>query len=261
MKQYSITEFLETLYPEELAYSSDIGKIGLQFGSKNKEIKKILIALDATDAVVDEAISKNCDLVITHHPTVYYPILSLDYERKFDNKIAKMIASRINFYSMHTNFDTAVGGMNDILATKMGLKDIKAQEEVIKQGCVMRVGNVEPISLREFAEHVCKSLGETGAKIVGNPNKIISRVGVIGGAGASELFKAIELGCDCYVTGEVHHHQAIDAIENDIAIVEVSHFVESAFKQSLKKTLSIQFPELEIIVSEDEKNPFSFIKK
>lgn len=260
MKQSNITEFLQELYPEDLAYPSDFGKIGLQFGSCNKEIKKILIALDATSSVVEEAINNKCDLVITHHPAVYYPLLSLDYDKKYDRKVAKMISSGINFYSMHTNFDTAAGGMNDILANKIGLFNIKTENEIIKQGSLMRIGTVESIKLEEFVKFVINSLGEDGAKFVGNPDKIISKVGIVGGAGGSELAKAIELGCDCYITGEIHHHQALEAVENEIAVIEVSHFVESVFKNTLKRVLSIQFPDVEIMLAK-ESNPFNIISK
>ena len=90
MKQFEITNFLENKFSPMLASQFDMGKIGLQFGSKNKEINKIMIALDATMDVVDEAIAKNCDLLITHHPFLFYPLLSVDYDSVLGRKLIKV---------------------------------------------------------------------------------------------------------------------------------------------------------------------------
>lgn len=260
MKQSKVSEFLNALYPEELASNFDNGKIGLQIGSNNKDIKKVMIALDATNVVIDEAINKNCDLLITHHPTIFYPLLSINYDSLIGKKLVKVIENKLNIYSMHTNFDVAVGGMNDILANKIGLNNITAQSDVITEGCLIRIGDIVSTPLDEFAIKVACALNEQGVKIVGNPKKMISKVGIVGGAGSSEIDLAMKLDCDCLITGEVRHHQALEAVENNFAIIEVNHFVESLFKKPLLNILKNQFPELEIILSEEEKNPFTLIK-
>lgn len=256
MKQFEITNFLENKFSPMLASQFDMGKIGLQFGSKNKEINKIMIALDATMDVVDEAIAKNCDLLITHHPFLFYPLLSVDYDSVLGRKLIKVFKTKLNLYSMHTNFDVASEGMNDILAKILKLTDIKIEKEVVDNNCFLRIGKTASTSLKNYVAHVAKTLNEGVIRYIGNDDKIIEKVGIVGGAGGSELMNAIKANCDCLVTGEVKHNQAIDAIENGIAVIEVSHYVESFFKEYLQQILKEAFPNCEILTSNVEKDPF-----
>lgn len=260
MIQKRISKYLNELYPNDLASSFDNGKVGLQLGSETKEIKRILIALDATNNVIEEAISKKCDLLVVHHPFIFNPILSIDYDSIVGKKIVKVLSNNLNVYSMHTNFDVAIGGMNDILANKIGLRNIHGQDAVPSKDNLLRMGDIEPISLDKFTYKVCGLLNEEGAKYVGKPDKIISKVAIVGGAGSSEILNSRLLGCDCLITGEIHHHQALDVLENDFSVIEVSHFVEANFKQTVSRVLSNQFPDVEVLISEVEVNPFKFIK-
>lgn len=261
MKQIEITNFLKTLYPEELASSFDIGIIGLQIGSNNKEIKKVMIALDATTNVINEAIEKKCDLLITHHPMIFSSILSIDYDSILGNKIVKIIENKLNIYSMHTNFDVASGGMNDILANKIGLKEISTQHNIIDKDSLIRIGYVYETTLETLASNVACALNENGVKFIGDAKKRVSKIGIVGGAGSSEISTAINLNCDCLITGEVRHHQALEVLESNFSVIEVSHFVESLFKMPVLRILKNQFPNLEIVLAEAEKNPFTLVEK
>ncbi len=261
MKQTKITHYLETKYPVSLASSFDLGKIGLQFGSKEKEIKKILIALDGTMEVIDEALDNNVDLLITHHPFMFNPLLNLDYDSPFGKKLIKVLENKLNIYSMHTNFDTSCGGMNDILASIIGLSNVHSHKEELDNSCFIRIGNVDTVILKDFANDVLEKLDEPSGRVVGALDKKISKVGIVGGAGASELMIAIRHKCDCLITGEVKHNQALDALDYDIAIIEVSHSVECLFKDYLKKELELEFPSVEIILSTKDTLPFKHIIK
>ena len=97
-------------------------------------------------------------------------------------------------------------------------------------------------------------------RVVGKLNKKVTKVGIVGGSGTSELFKAIHLGCDAFVTGEIKQNNAIDAMENGISLIEVPHFVESVFKEAIKKELEEKFPEVEFVLSKEDKDPFIVIK-
>lgn len=256
MKQFEITNFLESKFPNTLASQFDVGKIGLQFGSKDKRIDKIIIALDGTRDVVDEAIEKKCDLLITHHPFMFFPLLSVDYDSAFGKKLLKIFNAKLNVYSMHTNFDTALGGMNDILASLLKLENIRAEKEEIDNDCFIRIGEIAPIKLKDYVSIVNKNLQKSVIRYVGCDEKILKRVGIIGGAGANELNNAIKLGCDCLITGEVKHNQALDALEKGITVIEVSHSVEALFKGYLQEILIKEFPTCEIIISQNESDPF-----
>ena len=98
MKQKELTKFLQENYPESLASSFDLGKIGLQFGSEDKEISKVMITLDATNDVIDEALENKCDLIISHHPFMFNPMLSINYYSIYGKKILKVLDNRLNLY-------------------------------------------------------------------------------------------------------------------------------------------------------------------
>ena len=124
MKVKEIVDFLLDKYPLELASSFDYGKVGLQFGSMSKDVKKVMICLDGTTDVIDEAIINNVDLLICHHPFLFNPILNLDYNSPLGKKMLKVFKSELNIFAMHTNFDTALNGMNDHLASILGLENV-----------------------------------------------------------------------------------------------------------------------------------------
>ncbi len=253
-----IINYLQEKYPTGLASSFDLGKIGLQFGSKKSEIKKIMIALDGSNDVIDEAIEKKVDLLITHHPFLFNPMLSMDYDSPFGQKMLKVFNHRLNIFAMHTNFDTAQEGMNDLLATLLGLTNIHAEKDEIDGSCFLRMGNIEPTSLLEFSNQVVKLLMLDGARVIGDKNKMIQKVGIVGGGGSSDLFNAIFHQCDCFITGEIRHNNALDAIDHNISIIEINHDVEALFKTYLKDKLVDAFKneDVEIITSEVEKSPF-----
>lgn len=260
MKQIEITKFLNSIYPEELASGFDNGKISLQFGSNNKEIKKIIIALDGTINVVNQAIENNCDLLITHHPFMFSPLLSINYDSIMGQKLIKVLSNKLNIFSMHTNFDVGNNGMNDILANKLNLSNIHFIKDELDSSCLMRIGEIEETKLSVLANNVLNNFNQSSVKTIGDLDKKIKTIGIVGGAGSSEINNAIRYKCDCFITGEIHHHIALEAIEQGICMIEVNHFVESLFKENLKEILLNKFPDLEIILAE-EKDPFVNISK
>ena len=256
MKTSQLVNFLLEKYPLSNAYDLDHGKIGLQFGSMNKEVKKVMIALDGTLEVVEEAVNKNVDFLLLHHPFLFYPMLNLNYDSPLGKKMSLVFKNDLNVFAMHTNFDVGQDGMNDMLAQKLGLNDIHMTEEVVSNRTVLRIGTVEPMPLKEFVKMVSQNLEENNPRYVGDDNKIIKTVGIVGGAGSSELYSALTNKCDVLVTGEVHHHQAYDALENGFTLVEVSHAVERHFAYGLQKMLQEEFKDIEFIVSDNNINPF-----
>ncbi len=257
MKVNEIVNYLLEKYPLNTAYDSDAGKIGLQFGSMNHEVKKVLIALDGSLAVVEEAEKKKVDFLLLHHPFLYYPMLSLNYDSINGKKMLTIFKNKINVFAMHTNYDVGVNGMNDVLAKKLGLKNIYMTEPEPSSKTLLRIGEVEPVTLGDFVKQTANNLEEPSIRFVGDSNKIIKKVGIVGGSGASEMYTALRNQCDVFVTGEVHHHQALDALENGLCLIEVSHAIERHFASIVKKDLEEQFPDVEFIISENNINPFN----
>lgn len=256
MKTSQLVNYLLGKYPLSNAHDIDMGKIGLQFGSMNSEVKKVMIALDGTLEVVKEAIDKGVDFLLLHHPFLFYPMLNLNYDTPVGKKMTLVFENKLNVFAMHTNFDVGANGMNDILARKLGLSNIHMVTEEVSNKSVLRVGEIEPMKLVDFVKLASTNLEEVSTRYVGDDNLVIKTVGIVGGAGSSELYSALVNKCDVLVTGEIHHHQAYDALENGIAIVEVSHSVERHFASELKKMLENEFKEAEFIISENNINPF-----
>lgn len=255
-KVIDIVNYLTKRFPLTDASNFDVGKVGLQFGSKNAEVKKVMIALDGTSEVVSEALKEGATMLITHHPFLFNPLLNLDYDSVLGKKMLNVFENHLNIFSMHTNFDVGIGGMNDLIATKLGLMDIQELPHLHQSESFVRLGRVEGVTLKEFALKVKEVLHEDGIRIVGPVDKLIHKVGLCAGGGALYFYDAQRAGCDCFITGEVRHNNAIDATENGCCIIEVSHSVESNFKEYILHDLQNEFQEVEFILSKKDLNPF-----
>lgn len=255
-KVSNITNYLLEKYPLSLASNFDLGKVGLQFGSMDHEVKKAMIALDGSAQVVEDAIAQDVDLLITHHPFMFNSLLNLNYDNPLTRRVCLVIKNELNVFAMHTNFDVAIEGMNEILAEILGLKNVKSDQSEIDNNAFLRYGNITPMPLKEFVELVKTKFDESHVRIVGDDNKIIKKVGIIGGGGSFDLYKAAFHGCDAFITGEIKHNQALDAIDLGIALVEVSHSVERLFRDKVRKILMEKFPDVTFIYSEKDINPF-----
>ena len=258
MKIKEVTNYLEERFPLELAMDFDKERIGLIIGSFDIEVKNILLTLDLTMEVLEEAIKKNCNLIISHHPYLFDPLYRIHFDSIKGKVIKKMFENNISLYAMHTNLDTGVGGVNDTLAKLLNIKNVKIINGEVKQGNLLRYGEIKETTVKDYADHIKKVFNLSGIRITGLLNKKIKSVGVIGGSGAhpSEINDAIKLNLDSYVTGEVHLNNAIDAFDNNLVIFEVNHGVEKfvmyPLKEDLEKALKL---ENKVFVSEITTDP------
>lgn len=250
-KVHDIVVFLQELYSPLLCSSFDVGKIGLQFGSHNKKVEKVMIALDGSTDVIEEALEKKVDLLITHHPFMFSSMLNMNYDNPLTKRIKLVIQNELNVFAMHTNFDVAVGGMNDILLNILEVNPINSDIEP-KNDDFVRMGTVDPIKFEDFIKHVKEKFNVSHVRVVGDMDKTIKTVGIVGGSGGSELYKAKIMGCDVLVTGEIKHNQAMDAKDMGIQLIEVSHAVERLFRETVMKKLQDQFNDVEFLLSEKD---------
>ncbi len=251
MNAVEIIKYMETKYPKELAYEWD--NVGLQVGTLNQAAKKVLITLDVTKEVIKEAVHKKADLIISHHPLMFKPMNAIVFDTPKGWIVKNLVKNNISLYSAHTNFDQATGGMNDILAGAMNIKDTKLLDE---QDNIGRYGEIEEMNLTDFANVLKQTFGLETVKIIGNDKKKIKTVGVSGGSGSHHMYQARMKGCDVYVTGDVTYHTALDAIQLGITIIDVGHHVEKIFVEALKSDLEKEFPEVEFLASEVDTNPY-----
>ncbi|HPF42753.1 MAG TPA: Nif3-like dinuclear metal center hexameric protein [Bacillota bacterium] len=251
MNRIEVTKYLETMYPRHLAYDWD--NVGLQVGTLNKPVKKILVTLDVTKDVVREAADLKADLILSHHPLIFQPISSVQFETPKGWIIQELVKKDIALYSMHTNFDVADGGMNDRLSERLGLRDTKLLDEELGIG---RYGRINPMPMPEFISYVKKQLEVTHVRLIGNMNKTVEIVGISGGSGSQHMHQAKKRGCDVYITGDVTYHNALDAIMMGYTIIDVGHNVEKIFIPSIIDDIRKEFPYLDIAASTVDTNPY-----
>jgi dinuclear metal center YbgI/SA1388 family protein len=364
----TVIEWLEEWAPPLLAEEGD--SIGLQVGSRGTEVHKVLVALEATPDVITEAVKEKVQLIVSHHPLIRDPLARLDYDSFPASLTVRLVENRIHFYAAHTNLDAAAGGVNDLLAERLGLAEIgvlrpvpqeklykltvfipRGHEDKVRQAicmagagwignydqCTFRVGGtgtfralpgthpfigqngtleqteesrletvvpatrlkaviaamlaahpyeevaydllllknqmpgkaglgrvgrlLRPQPLRLFAEQVRDALGLQALRLVGDPERQIAVVALCGGAAMSLLKRAIEAGADVYLTGDVKHHDALNALGQGIAVIDAGHhatekIIVPAMARYLAEKAALAGARLEILTSRINTDPF-----
>lgn len=215
-----LTDFLaqmEELAPEALALGFD--NPGLLIGPEARDIQKVLIALDCSLATAQEAIDWGADMLLTHHPVFFRGVKRILPEDPATAAPWLLLRHGIGLFSAHTNLDAAAGGVNDCLCAVLGITNPKTLEPE-NMG---RVGEVSPCSLGDFARHVQKTL-QTTVRVAGAFDKPLCRVAVVGGSGGDAVLAAKQAGADALVTGELRHHQALEAGVLGLGVIEAGHY-------------------------------------
>lgn len=225
VKAKYIIDLMEQLAPIDLAEYWD--NPGLMVGSREADINKILFALDCSEAVIDEAININANMIITHHPMIFKGIKSIDYNTPLGKKIIKAIKNNIVIYAAHTNLDIAEGGTNTVLSELIGLSNIAPLLKLENNQYIGKCGDVQPVSFKDFINFFKNKIKADYLNINGNQNRIIKRVGLCTGSAASAeyILAAKANNCDLYITGDVGYHDAQIAEENDICIIDGTHYL------------------------------------
>jgi len=252
---------LETIAPIRLAEAWD--NSGLQVGSQSQKIRKVFISLDPTLRALISASEADAQLLLTHHPLIFRPLSRLDVNSFPGDVIAEAVRRGLSIVAAHTNLDAARGGINDILADLMGLRNVeilRTIDETDRSG-LGRIGYLpKSAELSAVAKDVKEIFGTQNIKVVGQRDALIRCLAVVGGSGGSLLSLACEKGADLLVTGDVGHHVALEAESLGIALLDVGHFhlEKSAFKvfgKNLNEILKAQGWEITVEIDEDEIDP------
>ncbi len=212
---------MEEIAPQELALSYD--NSGLIVGMEGEDITRVLVALDCTVEVADEAKALGCDLVLTHHPLLFSPVKKLAPDDPVTAPVYRLIKHGVGMFAAHTNLDSAEGGVNTTLCRVLGVLN----ERPVPPEGLCRVGELaEATSFTAFAAKVEQVLG-TKVRLAGQ-ERTIKRVMVCGGSGGSEYPLAKELGADVLVTGECKHNQAIEAAFAGVNVIVAGHYETEA---------------------------------
>ncbi|MBQ5897763.1 MAG: Nif3-like dinuclear metal center hexameric protein [Oscillospiraceae bacterium] len=210
-----ILKFVETLAPRAMKMEWD--NVGLLCGSKNTEVTKVLVALDPFEGVCHEAAETGAQLIVTHHPLIFRPQKAVTDETSIGRSIMFLCRNGISAINAHTNLDQVSGGVNDVLAEKLGLQNIQIINPVDGYG-LLRCGDVKQQPLETFLATVKEKLGCDGLRYV-NSNKSVCKVAVGGGSCADEMMEAFAAGCDTFVTADIKYNQFWDAYDIGMAKV------------------------------------------
>lgn len=245
MKVKELYNELDARMPRSLSFSWDNDGL-MCCPDGNKAVKKVLIALDVTGAVVEYAKKEGYDVIISHHPFIFNGLKSIDDEGYITSKVISVIKSDIAVMSFHTRLDAAEGGVNDKLAELFELCDV---EPIYEEGIPLgRVGNIaQSMSADDFASKVKEILGVPFVNLADAGVKV-SRVAVVGGGGGSFITAARECGADTFVSGDIGYHALTDAPDFKYAplnLIEVGHFYsEHPVCEVLKSMIADIAPEV-----------------
>lgn len=221
----------------------DFDNTGILVGDRNREIACALLALDCTPAVVEQARQLGAQLIVTHHPVIFHPLKRVNE----DAVVYQLIRSDIAVISAHTNLDIAQGGVNDALASAIGLRDCRGLELLNEQtgAWLGRIGTLpEPLSPEAFAAHIKACLNASSVKFAAAP-RVIRTVALCSGSGADCLDAAISAGADALLTSEVKQHEYLAAAAAGISIFDAGHFdTEDIVIEPLRDYLAKEIPDV-----------------
>lgn len=233
MTNQTILDLLDQKAPFSLAEEWD--NVGLLIGSPDNEVTRVLVALDATVGAIEAAKAVGADLIVTHHPVIFSPLKALDS----GGIPYALAAAGIDVISAHTNADKAVDGVNDILAARLGLTSLHTTEDGF-----CRIGTLsEPTDATAFAKTVATAL-DTAVRV--NGGGLIRTVALCGGSGG-DYITPLAGEIDAFVSGEVRHHQWLEANALGVTVIEAGHYAtEVPIVDTLCRWLSEAFPALSV---------------
>jgi len=256
----------EEFWPVDTAESWD--RVGLVTGRDDAPLERVLLAVDAVRATVDEALEWRADALLTHHPLLLRGVHTLSEDTSKGALVSALIRGGCALLAAHTNADQPEGGVSDVLAARLGLRwSTPIVPSVDPAVGIGRVGDLaEPVPLGDFAELVAGVLPATvsGIRVAGDPARMIRRVALCGGAGDSLLDHPLVRGADVYVTSDLRHHPAQESLEQSFAgggpaLIDVSHWAaESLWLQGAAERLGAALPGTEFRVSSIRTDPWDF---
>ena len=258
-----IRDYFEQRIPSYM--KMDFDNVGLLVGFCETEVRVTLTALDITDAVIEEAIGIGAQLIVSHHPLIFNPLKHVTDDDLKGKKIIRLIQNGISAICLHTNLDTAEGGVNDCLMEALGgrVTGLLAPHGAHPDGRpygVSRIGELPaPVAFDEFLARTKQRLHCSALRYVsgGRPVQFIA---CCGGAGGGDMWKAAEAGCDTYVTADLKYDHFLEAKELGLNLIDADHFcTENVVVPQLMRMLQEGFPELSVRISRVHTQTVQFV--
>ena len=257
MRLREVIDALERLAPPRLQDEWD--NSGLQVGFPETEISGILVCLDITEAIVEEAVAAGCNLIVSHHPLLFKPLRQVSDTTYQQRCVVRALAAGISIYSAHTSLDNAPGGVNHKIAALLGLQELRwllpKEGEDAGSGLVGELPQGETDS--DFFARMKRVFGVQCLRHSAPDGRQIRRVALCGGAGAFLLREAVRAGADCFLSGEFHYH---DYFENGgVLLCELGHYQSEQYTQDLLQTyLEAHCPGIRVVKTARDTNPICY---
>ena len=253
-----IMDVIERTYPKHAALEWD--NVGLLVGRAEKKVKRIYVALDATEDVIDAAIKMGADMLITHHPLIFSPLKRITDEEFIGNRVVKLLQHDISYYAMHTNYD--VLGMAELSGKILGLheEDVFEVTDVEAHVGIGRIGTLEcEMTLEECCNLVKNAFGLEAVTLFGDKYAIVKRAAISPGSGKKMTGIAIEKGAQVLITGDIDHHEGIDAVSQGLAVIDAGHYgLEHIFIEDIARYLQNALKEV-VVERAEIAHPFQII--
>ena len=256
MKVKDVYAFLDEYAPFHICDKFD--NVGMLVGDENARVRAICLCLDITKPVIEEAKKHKANLIISHHPVIFDPLKKVTA----DSVVYELVKNKMNAICLHTNADMTKEGVTDLMCELMDFeKSDMVLEPVYPDGTGYGTVCELPIPTTATAlAQSCKTAFDCTAVRYINTERPIKRVALCSGAGASNLYNAVSLGCDALITGDVKHNLWIDALNMDFCLIDAGHFhTENILCNYLSGILCRKFHSTEIFVAENSKDPCSYI--
>ncbi|HBN77533.1 MAG TPA: Nif3-like dinuclear metal center hexameric protein [Planctomycetaceae bacterium] len=260
-----ILQYLQTFAPLELA--EDWDNVGLLLGNCEQDISSVMTCLTLTPDVATEAIEKNVDLIVTHHPILFRAVQRITTETSEGAMLLDLARNDIAVYSPHTAFDSAARGINQQWCERLKLQNclpLQSSADLELAGTGLGSGRMgtltHPMLLQDLILQIKSLLSIESVQFVGQLDAEISKAGIACGAAAEYMKQAQAQGCQVLVTGEARFHACLEARQRGIALVLVGHFHSERFAcEKLAEILQNEFPQIHCFASQIESDPINLL--
>ena len=251
-----ITTAIEEFAPLPLQESYD--NAGLQVGYIDSRVNAVILCLDVTQDVLDEAIKRKCDMIVSHHPLIFHGLKHLTGRSETERIVIKALQAGVAIYSAHTNLDSTWNGVSHEMAHMLDLHDIEVLSPIEgnPQAGLGAIGNITPTPKLELLRRIKEKFGVKSLRYSTQSSAIVAkRIAMCGGSGAGFIKRAIEMGADMYITGDVKYHD-FTTYGQDIVIADIGHYESELCSMKIfSRIIREKYPDLVVYFSEAQSNP------
>lgn len=258
MKISEITQAIEAYAPLEL--QEDFDNAGIQVGDEDATVSGVLLCTDVREDIVDEAIERGCNLIISHHPLIFHALKKIAGRSYIERIVAKAIKHDITIYCAHTNMDITLGGVNHKMAAKLGLTAVEPLDVDGSHDHLGVVGELpQAMPAMDFLRRLKDTFGVAAVRYSGHTDGMVSRIALCGGSGSFLIPLAVERGAQVMVTADVKYHEFMGR-EDRIIIADIGHYESEQFtKEIFYDIICKKNPNFAVCFASNEKNQIKYL--